>query len=81
MVRELLSDIAREALPVCISDLKWMNAHKVVCAVDRVAAEDYPVSEWRDAYVYLLGEEPDEGLSVLEVRSRLVQKLSRRGEV
>lgn len=81
MVRELLLDIAREARPVCISDLKLMNAHRVARAVDRLIAEEYSVSEWRDAYLYLLEKEADEGLSSLEIRNLLVQNLSRRGEV
>lgn len=51
----LLEDLQREAELEYISDIPYAAyENQVIKAIERLQAEDYPTSQWKEALVYIL---------------------------
>ena len=51
----MLEDLQREAELEYISDIPYAAyENQVIKAIERLQAEDYPTSQWKEALVYIL---------------------------
>lgn len=57
MNKDLLACVFEESNVTYLSDLKFIKKDAIVDVLRNINISDYPIDEWKEFYLYIIGEE------------------------